>query len=131
MEKLKAVDNDGMGKGAAKRYDKEKFEEHIKRWCSDYLDNRSFSEEEQKEFLEEIEQEVLYYSEEEHAAYQAAYDYTYDKQSVFQDFFECDCTEYTFQYIWCIYAIAWGIKTYDASKPDTATATPTEEVKAA
>jgi hypothetical protein len=36
------------------------------------------------------------------------------------DCWEWRCTEYTFQFIWCCYAIAWGIKTYDEYSAVTA-----------
>lgn len=32
---------------------------------------------------------------------------------VFQDFWEVDCTEYTFRFIWCCFALVWGIDQYD------------------
>lgn len=32
----------------------------------------------------------------------------------FQDFWEHDVTEYTFRFVWCCYALAWGIAKYDA-----------------
>ncbi len=39
------------------------------------------------------------------------------------DCWEWGCKEYTFHFLWCCYAIAWGIKTYDESKTtDSATA---------
>ena len=31
-----------------------------------------------------------------------------------RDCYEWDCREYTYHFVWCCYAIAWGIKTYDA-----------------
>lgn len=34
----------------------------------------------------------------------------------FQDFWEVDFKEYTYHYIWCLYAIVWGIQQYDALK---------------
>lgn len=34
----------------------------------------------------------------------------------FQDFWERRVTDYTFHFIWCCYALAWGIKKYDESK---------------
>jgi hypothetical protein len=34
----------------------------------------------------------------------------------FSDFWEHDLTEYTYHYIWCCYAIAWGIAEYDKAK---------------
>jgi hypothetical protein len=33
---------------------------------------------------------------------------------MFPDFWERDLTEYSYHYLWCCYAIAWGIKQYDA-----------------
>lgn len=34
----------------------------------------------------------------------------------FQDFWEANLHEYTYRYIWCCYAIVWGIQKYDISK---------------
>lgn len=34
----------------------------------------------------------------------------------FQDFYELDCTEWTYNYLWCLYAIVWGIFHYDMEK---------------
>lgn len=36
----------------------------------------------------------------------------------FYDFWEHDLTEYTYHFIWCCYAIAWGIEHYDKSRAD-------------
>jgi len=36
----------------------------------------------------------------------------------FTDFWECDCKEYTNQYIWCLYAIVYAIQKYDEFKED-------------
>ncbi len=33
-----------------------------------------------------------------------------------QDFYEHTTREYTFHYVWCLYAIVWGIRRYDAHK---------------
>lgn len=38
----------------------------------------------------------------------------------FQDFFEHDLTKYTNRFIWCCYALAWGIKQYDKEKEQVA-----------
>ena len=34
----------------------------------------------------------------------------------FYDFWETDLEEYTFRYLWCLYAIVWGITQYDKQK---------------
>ncbi|WP_199031323.1 hypothetical protein [Ralstonia sp. ASV6] len=37
-------------------------------------------------------------------------------QNFFDDFWEVDCTEYDFNFLWNCYAIAWAIQRYDATK---------------
>lgn len=37
----------------------------------------------------------------------------------FHDFWEHDLTEYTYHFVWCCYAIAWGIQQYDKLKAET------------
>ena len=34
----------------------------------------------------------------------------------FDDFWEYDCKDYTYCYLWCCYAIVWGIQRYDLYK---------------
>lgn len=34
----------------------------------------------------------------------------------FQDFWECSIEDYTHRFVWCCYAIAWGIQQYDNSR---------------
>lgn len=34
----------------------------------------------------------------------------------FEDFWERSCEDYSYRFMWCCYALAWGIKTYDTSK---------------
>lgn len=33
-----------------------------------------------------------------------------------QDFWEINCRDYTYHFVWCCYALAWGIQKYDAQK---------------
>jgi hypothetical protein len=40
----------------------------------------------------------------------------------FQDFWEHDFTEYTHRFVWCCYALAWGIEQYDNAKEKVAVA---------
>jgi hypothetical protein len=52
-------------------------------------------------------------------AFDAASDFQWkeaDWRFSLEDCWEWHCNEYTFHFIWCCYAIAWGIKTYDESK---------------
>lgn len=34
----------------------------------------------------------------------------------FHDFWEADLTEYTYRFVWCCYALVWGIAQYDKAK---------------
>lgn len=54
-------------------------------------------------------------------AYDAARDFSCSEVPEFNmdDCWEWNCREYTFHFIWCCYAIAWGVKTYDETKTAT------------
>lgn len=62
-----------------------------------------------------IEDEILSLSDGEHRACYALYDFNHDDFH-FEDFFERGLTRYTFHFIWCLYAIVWGVKKYDEAK---------------
>ena len=52
---------------------------------------------------------------------QAAYEFTHTVnrrvvEFTLQDLLECRFTTYTFHYLWCCYAIAWGVWQYDKTK---------------
>ena len=139
-EKLRATDCSGARGGAAKKFSQETFEANIKRWFDERfeeeIENDASTDEsdwDYEEYAEQraknvakrkarreaiwaaVESEVIYHSDNEHLAAQAAYDFEHDGFR-FQDFYEVDNTEYTFHFIWCAYAIAWGIKRYDEAK---------------
>lgn len=66
---------------------------------------------------DELESEVLAYADDgADAAYSAVRDFVWDGRAVFDDFWEVDCEEYTFRFLWCCCALAWGIEKYDAAK---------------
>lgn len=50
--------------------------------------------------------------ESEHSAYQAVYDFECHGYR-FPQFSSSDCEEYTARFIWCCYALVWGIEQYD------------------
>ncbi len=58
-------------------------------------------------------------------AFDAAREFQWEKENwhfSMEDCWEWRCNEYTLHFIWCCYAIAWGIKTYDESKAATTVA---------
>lgn len=107
-EKLEAVDRcDGV-----KRYTPETFEEQVRWW----LKERKTS----KALWEAVKGEVLSCADDgEQAARQAAADFKFEGDYIFSDFWECDCTEYTSRYLWCCFAIVWGIQQFDKVKAES------------
>jgi hypothetical protein len=67
----------------------------------------------------EIEEEVLSAAEDgEAAAIDAALRFSFSNGTYkFKDFWEYNLKEYTERYIWCCYAIVWGIEQYDKCRP--------------
>ncbi|MDP3651075.1 MAG: hypothetical protein Q8R67_05260 [Rhodoferax sp.] len=54
-------------------------------------------------------------------AYRAAMDCEINGKHPFRDFYEIDTEDYSHRFVWCCYALAWGISKYDAAKIATAT----------
>lgn len=69
--------------------------------------------------MEELEERVLSKADDgEIRAMDAAYEFESEAADDFEltDVWEWRCREYTFHFIWCCYAIAWGIQVYDDAK---------------
>lgn len=63
-----------------------------------------------------IRDEVLPKAEDgEQMAYYAAYNFEHDGFRL-TDFYEINCREYTYYFVWCCYAIVWAIRQYDKYK---------------
>jgi hypothetical protein len=109
-EKLEAVDKcDGY-----KEYARELFEEAIKDIVADW---DYPSEEARAEEWEEILDEVLGRGENGYTAMEAATEFKSEHQyHDFADFWETTLDQPTYRYLWCLYAIVWGIRMYDAAK---------------
>ncbi len=107
-EKVEAADrHDGI-----KEYRAEKFRRRITEW----LDDAGAS----PELREAVEDEVLSCADEgEYEARRAVRDFDHeDGADIFTDFWEIDLTEYTHRFMWCCYALAWGIQKYDDAKKE-------------
>lgn len=100
-EKLTAQDREGV-----KVFSSELFEEQINDWLKDA--------EASDALREEVGEQVLSCSENERDAFDAAMSFTHDGKQFFQDFWEVDCTKYVYRFVWCCYALAWGVKQYDS-----------------
>lgn len=68
------------------------------------------------EIREGIELEVLKKADDgQYAAMEAAVNFEHDDFRL-TDFWEVNITDYTWHFVWCCFAIAWGIEKYDAMK---------------
>lgn len=79
----------------------------------------------------EIEAQVLAWGDDEYEAQLAVHRFEHEGFR-FQDFHERDLEDYTFRFIWNLYAVAWGVKQYDLAKAQAAVhvAPPPREVLA-
>ncbi|MDO8415532.1 MAG: hypothetical protein Q7S87_04910 [Agitococcus sp.] len=121
-EKLQAVDGNRNG-GCAKEFSEDTFTRIIHEWriswIKEYRDKLTKGQ--RRELWDFVQEQVIAKAEEGgHAAYSAAYEFEYtvnDLSFQFHDFWDHNCDEYTHRFIWCCYALAWGIKQYDFVVP--------------
>ena len=113
-EKLEAVDRHG----GYREWSKEKFEARVREDFTRWLEDEEIARTD--ELQDRFDAEVLGAMEDgKVAAYQAAQGFEIDGWFPFQDWWEVNSDEYTSQFIWCCYALAWGIQKYDESKMET------------
>lgn len=106
-EKCEAADRRTSG---LETYDGDKFRTRVEEY---FNENFEGSAEDKKECWDNIRHQVLG-AESEHEAHDNLR--TFEDGFEFPDSWEWDLTKYTYQYIWCCYAIAWGIRQYDLTK---------------
>lgn len=88
----------------------------VKRWFDDWVESEGLKESQKTRLWEAIEEHVLFYSDDDpRDLMQAICDFEHEGFR-FSDFWEVVTEDYTFNFIWCCYAIAWAVKTYDDSK---------------
>lgn len=100
--------------GGYREFDTDAFESRVRDFYNAWVDAERPTEDEADELWEEIESDVLSPSYDgEYPAYEAARSFCYGRFE-FVDFFDGGGTQrYTHSYLWCLYAIAWGIQQYD------------------
>ncbi|MBX9913713.1 MAG: hypothetical protein K2Y25_07430 [Pseudomonadaceae bacterium] len=129
-EKLTAVDGSRHA-GSATEFSEEKFTKVIKEQLVTWMRESGLNREGRSELRKSIEEDVLYYtgSGDEHRLYRAANEFSAEidgQEFQFEDLWDHDFTEYTHRFVWCCYALTWGIQQYDALK----TVAPAAEVAA-
>ena len=108
-EKLQAVDSsDGY-----RKWSKEKFESRIREAFEEWIAEREQPDldELRAQFQDEV-LDVLDHGGMENA-YSAALSFEVGGQYPFQDWWEVNTDEYSYRFMWCCYALAWGVQKYD------------------
>lgn len=134
-EKVEAADKRGDG---VQQFSHEVFERLVRELAKSFIDggelfinkqdgNDVDDESEQNYLIDQFNSEIETLIEsvgDGQSAYNAitAYEFSYfnlEASDVFgQDAWEYDFNDYTFRYLWCCYAIAWGVKQYDQFKEE-------------
>lgn len=117
-EKCCAADRDGIKEYSADRF-RAVIADQIEEWGTEHEWGEM-----PEELREEIDDVLSSADEGEYAAREAVRDFSYDDDVYgkfeFSDFWETSLSEYTFRFIWCCYALSWGIRTYDAASTNDA-----------
>jgi len=110
-EKLQSI---GTNAGY-EEYSEDVFKSTILDYVSGYWEFES--DEVKEEVLQELEDQVLSCLEDnEYQDYNSADTFKSTHGHEFEDLWECSFKQYTFHYLWCLYAIVYGIGIYDQSK---------------
>lgn len=103
-----------------REFSEELFKQAVKSEFDAWVESEDPSDEHKEELWDDIENRVLGYGcDGAYAAVDAAMRFEPDNTDIdfeMRDFYEHRLEEYTFHFIWCCYAIAWGVKTYDEAK---------------
>jgi hypothetical protein len=119
-EKAEAIDKtDGL-----EEFDEDRFRQVINEyrleWIKDGARNGTLTKEERRELWEAVDDEVLRCLDEgEIRSFDVATDFSHKvgrKTYEFTDLWDHHFKRYSYRFIWCCYAIAWGIQQYDKVK---------------
>lgn len=123
-EKLEAVNRSGSS-GSYEEFSEDKFHRavlsYLVQWIRSNYDRTTKNE--RRDLWEAVIDQVIEAESDsggyrkQHAAYDFHHAVNYDVGDFyFQDFWENDVTDYSFQFTWCCFALAWGIQQYDQAK---------------
>ncbi|WP_394065283.1 hypothetical protein [Alcaligenes sp. WGS1538] len=127
-QKLQAVDGNSH-RASVTEFDQDRFKEVIneyrKNWIKAAKEDGSLNAVERRELWEEVEDRVLRCVDDGGERAQiAAYDFSWNPglpgsgrpRWQFDDLFEHSFAKFTGRFMWCCYALAWGIQKYDEHK---------------
>lgn len=99
----------------ATEYDADIFRERVTEWMNGYIEGNDLDDEDAEDLRRNLSIDVLVYADEgEREAIGAAMRFKFKGRHPMQDFYEANCREYTFQFLWCCHAIVWAIAQWDA-----------------
>lgn len=112
-EKLEAIDRgDGYKKWSEDLF-RDRLRESFDQWAE-----RALRPSEIESAWQTVEQDVIHEMEYggKETAYRLAMECEINGKRPFQDFWEVDAEEYSHRFVWCCYALAWGVAKYDQTK---------------
>lgn len=118
-EKLRAVDS-CMKKGSATELDEDRVRDVINeyrlRWVRDYRDK--LDKDDRRDLWESVDDSVLSAGNADEML-RAAYDFSEragGRTFQFDDLWDHNFERFTYHFVWCCYALAWGVQKYDDAK---------------
>lgn len=119
-EKLRATDKQGGHREFSRKSYRDAIMQYFENWDEDDSFEDDYERTKVKESLEELASDGAYENST-LLAHHAAYEWEIKVNGTryqLDDFWESDVEDYTYHYIWCLYAIVWGIQQYDAWKEE-------------
>lgn len=118
-EKLLAVDG-GRRSASATEFDPQKFERAVKEYLVGWLRESGLNRAERRTLREQVEGEIIdLIDEDDRGNYDRAHSFCAEiggREFQFEDLWEYDFTRYTNSFLWCCYALSWGIQQYDEAR---------------
>lgn len=118
-EKLRAVDGN-RNNADAMEFDEDAFRKVINEYRVRWIREYGLNKHQRRALWVDVEESVMHRIEDgEHAACSAAYEFSHragDDTFQFDDFFDHSFKRFTFRFLWCCYAIAFGVNKYDETK---------------
>jgi hypothetical protein len=127
-EKIRA--GTGTNGTIAKEYSEDLFKEHVTEHITQYAEYSDLDEADRAALIEEVRIQILEggdtYHEQGARASLEDFNSEFDNQRqslrIFEDIWEWDLTDYTVHFLWCCFAIRWGISQFDAASKERKTA---------
>lgn len=101
------------GKDHIEVYSEDAVKAYVKERFKNYTEDHGIRGEEKKELWEKIQENILDYPDDQHNVYKNLYHF--DGNNMFEDT-DFNFNEFSLSYIWCCYAIVWGITKYNKLK---------------